>query len=160
MARPTKYSLKLVDEICEIIATTNKGIAKILKENESFPSEKTFYNWLNDKKNESFLQLYARAKERQADRLVEEILTISDQSDKDTLQHENGAESANNEWISRSKLRVDSRKWLASKLLPKKYGDKLDMDITNSGDITIKVVREGNTNQAEEPPPGTTADSE
>ena len=128
--RPSEYSKEIVEEICEQIATTNKGIATILKEKDEYPSEKTFYNWLNSE-NSEFLQLYARAKERQAERLVAEILEISDEVSHDTLKTEEGSEYANHEWISRSRLRVDSRKWLASKLLPKKYGEKLD--VTSDG---------------------------
>lgn len=130
VGRPSSYSKDLAEEICEQIATTNKGIATILREKEHYPSEATFYNWLNSK-NSELLELYARAKERQADRLVTEILAISDETAKDTLRTEEGQEYPNHEYMNRSRLRVDSRKWLASKLLPKKYGDKLDITTDN-----------------------------
>lgn len=134
--RPSIYNKELAEEICEQIATTNKGIATILKEKEEYPSESSFYGWLNSG-NKEFLELYARAKERQADRLVTEILSISDETENDTTTTEDGREIPNNEWMSRSRLRVDSRKWLASKLLPKKYGDKLD--ITSDG-LPLKPI--------------------
>jgi len=66
-----------------------------------------------------------RARERQADVLAGQILEISDDGTNDYVQTEDG-EVPNHEHIQRSRLRVDSRKWLASKLAPKKYGDKID----------------------------------
>lgn len=134
--RPSEYNSEIAEQICELIATTNDGIKTICNGNPDFPTEKTFYNWLNSD-NKEFLQLYARAKERQADRLAAEILDISDETSKDTLRSEDGDEYANNEWIARSRLRVDSRKWLASKLLPKKYGDKLDVAVEANVDQNI-----------------------
>lgn len=67
---------------------------------------------------------YARAKEMQADKFAEDILAIADESAGDITPTENG-ETVNHEAIARSRLRVDARKWLASKFAPKKYGDKL-----------------------------------
>ncbi len=131
MARATDYNKEIVDEICEEIATTNKGIATILSQKEEYPSEKTFFNWLNNDDNKEFLQLYARAKERQAERLASEIIAIADDSreDTETRYDQNGApyEVENKEYTNRSRLRVDTRKWIMSKLLPKKFGDKVDL---------------------------------
>jgi hypothetical protein len=57
--------------------------------------------------------------------MAEDILAIADDSASDVIVGENGREMVNNEAIARSRLRVDARKWLASKMAPKKYGDKL-----------------------------------
>ena len=65
---------------------------------------------------------------------ADEIVEISDESNRDTVLTESG-EHPDNEWISRSKLRVDTRKWLLSKLMPKKYGDKIETQ--HSGGITV-----------------------
>jgi hypothetical protein len=67
---------------------------------------------------------YARAREAQADKFAEEILQIADDGSNDTYETENGT-ATNHDVIARSKLRVDARKWLASKMAPKKYGEKL-----------------------------------
>ena len=61
----------------------------------------------------------------QAHILAEEIISISDNSTHDTVYDQDGNAKCNNEWIARSRLRVDSRKWIASKMLPKLYGDKV-----------------------------------
>ncbi len=64
---------------------------------------------------------------------AEEIVDIADDATNDWMERRNeeggvSAVVADHEHISRSKLRVDSRKWIASKLLPKVYGDKLKLD--------------------------------
>lgn len=129
--RPTKYTKELGEQICERIATSSDGLRKICKEFDITPF--TLIKWLTDTDKKEFSQQYARAKQSQADMLAEEILEIADESSKDTTKTETG-ELANNEWINRSRLRVDARKWLASKLAPKKYGDKLDI---NQRNITV-----------------------
>jgi hypothetical protein len=74
--------------------------------------------------------MYTRAKEIQIDLLVEEIINISDDSSNDTIIAtgiDGGEyEKPNTEWINRSKLRVDSRKWIAARLNRRKYGDNID----------------------------------
>jgi hypothetical protein len=56
--------------------------------------------------------------------MADEILEIADETSRDTLVNSKGDEMANSEWIARSKVRIDTRKWLLSKQLPKKYGDR------------------------------------
>ena len=69
---------------------------------------------------------YARAKEIDAERFADEILEIADGSDNDYVNTEEGVKFQS-EHVQRAKLRVDTRKWLLSKRLPKKYGDKVDV---------------------------------
>jgi hypothetical protein len=73
-----------------------------------------------------FRNQYARAREAQADRMAEEILEIADDGRNDTYTDEDGNERTNQEIVARSRLRVDARKWLAAKMAPKKYGDKIE----------------------------------
>lgn len=121
----TIFTPELGDKICNDISTSNLGLRAICKNNGVDYS--TFKRWVVD--NESFRAQYARAKEEQAEMLVEDMLDIADDSSNDTIETEKGP-IPNNEWINRSRLRVDTRKWIASKLLPKKYGDKLDVTAT------------------------------
>lgn len=72
----------------------------------------------------AYPEQYARARDVQADRFAEDILAIADDGRNDTYQTDDG-EVTNHDVIARSRLRVDARKWLASKMAPKKYGDKL-----------------------------------
>jgi len=127
-------------DLLHLIANSNMGWRSCLKELEKFhkkvPVTTTVENWLLTDKE--FMAQYARAKEDQADFLAEEILQISDDSSEDEIfiEAEDGSGQTakrvcNNEFIARSRLRVDSRKWIASKLKPKKYGDKVDVTSGN-----------------------------
>lgn len=138
--RPTLYSQEIADKICEEISTTNKSLRSICKELEI--STMTVLRWLSDPEKEDFCLHYARAKEEQADHLAEEILEIADDSSRDDKTIYDKAGNAitveNTEWTKRSQLRVDARKWIASKLKPKKYGDKLQTE--HSGELNIKQI--------------------
>lgn len=81
----------------------------------------TLSEWLALPENS---EQYARAMDLRADRLAEDILSIADDGSNDTYMTENGP-AVNHDVIARSRLRVDARKWLASKMAPKKYGEKL-----------------------------------
>lgn len=75
-------------------------------------------------KNKEFADMYAQAREQQADFYFEEILEISDNTGGDTYIDEKGRERIDHENINRSRLRVDTRKWVIARLAPKKYGDQ------------------------------------
>lgn len=142
--RPTVYTTKLAEEICNAIATTpNKSIVLLCKENEQFPDYSTIKRWLRDERREEFRTLYAQAKEDQAELLAEEIIEIADDSARDEIITEDGRSIENREFINRSRLRVDARKWVAAKLLPKKYGDKIGLTDGDGGPLTVQVVRFG-----------------
>ena len=91
---------------------------------EGTPNISTVYRWII--KHADFRDTYAQARKDQADTLADEIIDIADNSgnDKKTID---GVEVVNHENIQRDRLRVDARKWTASKLKPKKYSDKIDL---------------------------------
>lgn len=107
-------------------------------------SSSTFYEWLEEHdedgnqtqwaKDKS--KQYARACEERAEALLDEMIDIVDASDADTYTDDNGETKTDGEVIQRSRLRYDARKWLVSKLNPKKYGDKVDLT-TNGKDLII-----------------------
>jgi hypothetical protein len=133
MGRPTKYSPELARKICRAIATTTDSMTIICKQNPDFPSKKVIWEWRFD--YEDFRNLYIEAKRQQADLLAEEINDIADNDSQDRIINEaTGREVANTEYIARSRLRVDTRKWIACKLLPKVYGEKVQNETT----VTIK----------------------
>ena len=110
---------------------------------EDMPSIPTVLKHL--KESQAFAIQYARAKEIQMEAMAEEILEIADYSERDTIIVKKGDsehEVPDNEWISRSKLRVDTRKWLMSKMAPKKYGDKLQTELTGAdgGEVVIRHI--------------------
>ena len=122
LGAPSTYTPELAAAICEHIAA-GKSLRTIAAL-DGMPAQSTIMVWL-DGKHPDFTEQYARAREAQADKLAEEILSIADDGRSDTYLDAEGNEKTDNEAIQRSKLRVDTRKWLASKMAPKKYGDKV-----------------------------------
>lgn len=78
--------------------------------------------------SEDRIKLYARARERLMEAWSDEIDQIAADGSHDTIETSDGREICNHEWIARSRLMVDTRKWLMSKLSPRKYGDKLAVE--------------------------------
>lgn len=93
---------------------------------KGMPSESLVRKWAVQ--DEAFGAQYARAREAGMEALADEILQIADSQEGDVLVTEDGREIVNHDAIQRAKLRVDTRKWLMSKIAPKKYGDKLDLN--------------------------------
>ncbi|PJE00247.1 MAG: hypothetical protein CK426_00010 [Legionella sp.] len=120
IGRPTVYTLGLAKEICDRIASTSKGTKKLCKENKHWPCQDTLFTWL--KIYPEFSEQYAQAKRCQIEVFIDEILDIADDSSQDEIANNQGHIVCNSEFIARSRLRIDTRKWLASKLVPKIYG--------------------------------------
>lgn len=132
MARPSKYSDKLATEICVRLAE-GESLRQICA-GDKMPSKSTVLRWLFDGEHKEFQDQYARAREIQAENWADEILEIADDGTNDWMKREgrDGSEYevVNQEVIGRSRLRVDSRKWLMAKLMPKKYGDKSSLELS------------------------------
>src|SRR3990172_11034129 len=129
VGRPTLYTDKLADEICAEVIKQPFSIHRICTENEAFPDSATVYRWLA--KHEYFRDSYAWAKEGQSDLLRDEIIDISDDTANDTLTITNkkgeSYDVENREWVNRSKIRTDNRRWLCERLSPTKYGTRVDL---------------------------------
>lgn len=102
------------------------------------PNVATVYRWLQG--DEKFRDMYARARDDQADTLADEIVSISDEQAE--VIDENG--KVFDPDVQRDRLRVDARKWVAAKLRPKKYGEKTEVEHT--GDLKIGVVQYASDN--------------
>jgi len=124
--------------ICARIAA-GESLNAICK-SDGMPRLTAVYAWLAE--HEDFAKMYARAREEQADTLADEIVAIADDGSNDTYTDENGFEHVNQENIQRSKLRVDARKWVAAKLKPRKYGERVMGDADNP----IRVDHSGQVN--------------
>lgn len=135
--RPPIYTDELALKVCSEIASTSKSLRTICKDLDVCVA--TVLSWLRDKPE--FLAQYARAKEEQADFLIEEMIDIADDGSNDLMTITKGDvtyEQENKEVTNRSKLRVETRKWIASKLKPKKYGDKVQTE--HSGSVAITPI--------------------
>ena len=137
LGRPSIYTAELAAQICTHIAD-GKSLRNI-GAMKGMPHQDTIMAWLNGSKPD-FSELYARAREAQADKLAEEALQIADDGRSDTYLDAEGNERTDNEVIQRSRLRVDTRKWLASKMAPKKYGDKIQAEHTGADGGAIQIA--------------------
>jgi hypothetical protein len=121
--RPSQYTDEIFNSICDKLADGNS--LKRICEDEQMPDKATFYRWIND--NKDLCDKYARAKEDSSDALADDIQDIGDK----VLT---GEYEPNN-----ARVAIDAKKWIASKLKPKKYGDKIDMT-TNGKDLPTPIL--------------------
>lgn len=141
MGKKIEFTQKLADEICFAIANGSEGLRRHCKKNPHWPSHSQIMDWRSE--IASFRDQYTLAKQKQVEYLVDEIVTISDDTSNDTIVNDEGKLTCNKEWIARSRLRVDTRKWIACKLAPKIYGDKLEVKSEQSlSKDTIENIRE------------------
>lgn len=137
--RPSLYTDTLVDCICERIMM-GESLNKICKD-KAMPAYATVCCWLRDKPD--FLQKYTCARVVQMHLLADSMLEIADDSSNDITTNEKGRTEKNTEWITRSRLKVETRKWLLARLLPRVYGDKLD--VTTAGEkisrIEVEIIK-------------------
>lgn len=118
------FTQDIFDRICERIADGEslRGICQ----DDDMPSRVTVFKWLSQ--NPELANQYARAREAQADAIFDEILSIADDAANDWMERHGNEDAgwvANGEHIQRSRVRIDARKWMAGKLRPKVYGDKV-----------------------------------
>ena len=135
------YTEELADRICDLVATHACGYEKISKSYDGLPNRITVYGWLH--RHPSFKKKWDEAKERQANLLAESVLDIIDNNENDTYVDDKGNIACIAVTVSRDRLRMDGRKWLASKLLPKIYGDTRDLE-------SVKEVSEQNAAELKE----------
>src|SRR5690606_36207511 len=93
-----------------------------------------------------FLTKYARAREVQAEALADEMIDIADNGTNDWMEKRNADGAVigwqeNGEALRRSDLRIKTRQWIASKLLPKKYGDKVAVTDPEGGPLQVVIRR-------------------
>lgn len=129
VGRPSTYSKELAEKICEELAQ-GKSMRTVCK-GDDMPAMSTVFKWLREIKE--FSEQYARAKEESTDAMSEDVLFISDES---LLEAVNADPKAANAVVQAMRLRVDTRKWIMSKMKPKKYADKVD--VTSGGDKIIQ----------------------
>ncbi len=122
--RPSSYTPEMGDRICRQVSDGKSlrtvcapadmpDITTVLRWRESFPD---------------FHQRYAQACIERAWTLVEDALDIADDATNDFVPDGDGGQRFNSEAVQRSRLRVDTRKWFASKLAPREFSDKLDLN--------------------------------
>lgn len=140
MARPSEFTQETADIICEKLAD-GESLRSICAADE-MPSRTTVFKWLGQ--YPEFADQYARARDAQADAIFDDIIGIADDGTNDWMEKK-GADGQtigwqeNGEALRRSVLRVDARKWMAGKLRPKKYGEKVQHTGAD-GESPVQVV--------------------
>ncbi len=124
MGRPSSYTKGKADAICERLARGES--LRTICAGADMPDMVTERRWRRG--NEDYRTHYARAREDQARGYADEIMDIADESVETQVE------------VQDKRVRIDTRKWTLSKLLPKTYGDKLEVSADTN--LTIRVVRE------------------
>lgn len=118
--RPTTYTEETANKICERIALGDP--LRVISEMDDMPVLSTIFLWLT--KHKEFSDKYDRAKEEQGELFADQITEIADEKP-ERMSNAQGSKVIDPGWVSLQRLRIDSRKWTASKLRPKKYGDRM-----------------------------------
>ena len=104
----------------------------------AMPSDRTVRDWMDA--NPEVSAAIAGAREAGFDRIALDALAIADNTEQDTILTDKGSEIPNSEWISRSKLRVETRLKLLAKWDPKRYGDKQQVEHSGSFDTATAII--------------------
>ena len=138
MGRPTKYTNKIGDEIC-VRLSGGESLRSICLD-DHIPHRSNVFRWLLSDSNtyKKFRDQYALARRIQAECMFDDICYIADNEVESPLVLEGKLIKDDNDntvmirdmvGINHAKLKIDSRKWCASKLLPKKYGEKPEINL-------------------------------
>lgn len=141
--RPSGYSDEIAAIICQRIAD-GESLRAICRDDD-MPAMAAVFRWLADKDRAFFREQYTRAREAQADAIVDEILEIADDGSNDWMERrnsdgENIGWSFNGEAARRSQIRIDARKWLAARMNPKKYSEKQMLEHSGPDGGPIETV--------------------
>lgn len=131
MSKRFYYSIELAARICDRISD-GESVRAICRDPE-MPSKTSVFEWLAE--YPEFATMYAAAKDECADTYADEIVEIADEYELKELKGDDGQVRVvyDGVAVARNRLRVDARKWIAGKLKPKKYGDRIGLD--HSGNI-------------------------
>lgn len=143
--RPTTYSDRYAQSVLLGLKrglSVRKICAEGRADDPTFPTWRTVFDWLAS--HEQFSQDYARARVVGCEALSDELFAISDDNSEDRIEvvSEKTGELVtvtDHEHINRSRLRVDTRKWYLSKIVPKIYGDRLEVDHKGQVDLVSRL---------------------
>ncbi len=134
--RPSVYEAELAEAIC-LRLMEGQSLRHICSA-EDMPAASTVFYWLT-KKDHPFLEQYTRARELQAEFAADDLLELADDTSSDVMGERNAPNSVA---VQRAKLRIETRKWIASKLLPKKYGDRVQAEVSGEVAVVKRVVND------------------
>ena len=118
--RPSTFNQDIADDICFMIIDGDS--LRTICSRDGMPPLRTLMGWAEN--NKEFQQQYTHARKMQADIKFDDLKDLAKESTPENIQC--------------IKLQIDTAKWELSKTLPKKYGDKIDIDM--NADITTTIV--------------------
>lgn len=133
VGRPSIKTPELVDALLTRLMT-GETLRSICRDAD-MPNRDTVFRWIRDDKD--FSGQYMQAREIGLDSMFDEALEIADDGSQDTLVDEEGRERLNSEWVQRSRLRIDTRKWYLARAMPKKYGEKVEQTLVGDPDRPV-----------------------
>ena len=129
IGRPSEYTQDVADAICHRISE-GESLRSVCRD-QDMPDKRTVTRWLQE--IPSFRPQYRRARDALVEHWADELVDIADDTTHDTVTRTTPQgreyEAVDHENIQRAKLRVDTRKWMMSKMLPRQYGDRVDLDV-------------------------------
>jgi len=128
--RPSCFSAELAAAICERLAS-GESLVSVTNDPE-MPSETTVIRWLSDDRYSEFRAMYVRARAQQAEHWADELIDLADSARGQPGRPADQAE------VQALRLAVDTRKWVLSKLLPRRYGDRIDLQ--QDGQLVVRIV--------------------
>jgi hypothetical protein len=134
------YTEEQVHDILDkvLIRIENGEALRTILKDDDMPSSRTFFKWLDS--NELYVKQYARACEIRAENLFDEIIEIADDSSGDTKYDKDGNSYLDNEYVQRSRVKIDARKWVLGKLNPKRFSDKVTHEGNPDNPIKIDIT--------------------
>lgn len=142
MGRKSEFNQPTADAICDRLA--NGLSLRAICRNKGMPSKTTVFKWLAQ--NSTFADQYARAREAQADLLVDEMVAIADTpkiGTKTKRTADGKVEKTTGDMVEHRRLQIETRKWVAARMRPKKYGDKIDVEqktTVEAGDSVMALM--------------------
>ena len=139
MGRPSIFTGKLADQICARIAEGN-SLRKVCAADD-MPNIVTVIAWCREKPE--FSKQYDRACVDRGNHLAEEALEIADETpETEPVRDKEGNiidMKLHSAYVTWQKNRVDARRWFASKMSPKRFGDKVQTEVSGIDGSAIKV---------------------
>lgn len=136
VGRPSTYNDEIADEICARLME-GETMASICSD-PTMPMRRTVTLWIV--KSQAFAERHQRAREMQARNWADEIIQIADDGSLDTrLDGDGMIVGVDHEHISRSKLRIETRRFLMSKIVPSMFGDKVNIEHTGKDGGAIET---------------------
>lgn len=131
--RPTKYRDRVARGIC-LRLMLGESLRSICSR-KLYPSKVTVLTWLH--KHPEFLAQYTQAREMQQEHYLDEMFEIADDASNDWMERHdkegnNIGWQLNGEHVNRSRLRVDTRKWVMERMAAKKYAPRKNIDHSSS----------------------------